>query len=167
MVHDQKSKRVLVAPLDWGLGHATRCIPIIHELLKRNCEVSIATSGDALLLLKAEFPELQFFELPSYQVTYSRSIPFVTNIFLQLQKFLLVISKEHECVRKIIIEHKVDLVISDNRFGCWSKLVPSVMISHQTNILMPFHLKWLQPVINFFNRSQIKKFTECWIPDFP
>ena len=59
------------------------------------------------------------------------------------------------------------MVISDSRFGCWSRLVPTVFVSHQTNILMPPSLKWLEPFINFFNRLQIKKFTVCWIPDFP
>ncbi|MBU3745270.1 MAG: glycosyl transferase family 28, partial [Sediminibacterium sp.] len=31
--------KVLVAPLDWGLGHATRCIPIIAALLSEGYEV--------------------------------------------------------------------------------------------------------------------------------
>ena len=47
--------RILLAPLEWGLGHATRCIPIINELIKQNCEVLIAVEGATEHLLKKEF----------------------------------------------------------------------------------------------------------------
>jgi len=167
MVHDQQARKVLVTPLDWGLGHATRSIPVIHELQNRKCEVVIATSGDALLLLRTEFPTLQFFELPAYRARYSTRIPFMTGILLQMPKFLWAIRKEHVQTQRIIREQKIDFVISDSRFGCWSTRVPTIFISHQTTILMPSHLKWLESAINFFNRQQIKKFTQCWIPDFP
>ena len=56
-------KRILVAPLNWGLGHATRCMPIINALLANNFEPVIASDGYALSLLKKEYPNLQFFEL--------------------------------------------------------------------------------------------------------
>ncbi len=36
---------MLVAPLDWGLGHATRCIPIINELIQQGAQVIVAASG--------------------------------------------------------------------------------------------------------------------------
>lgn len=167
MVRNPQAKKVLVAPLDWGLGHATRCIPIIHELQKKGCEVVIASSGEALVLLKIEFPNLQYFELPSYQARYSSIVPFMIDIFTQLPKFLWIIRKEHAQTKRLIRKQKIDLVISDSRFGCWSQLVPAVFISHQTNIQMPASLKWLESTINFFNRNQIGKFTHCWIPDFP
>ena len=160
-------KRVLVAPLDWGLGHATRSIPIIRELQLKGCEVIIASSSDALVLLKAEFPNLDFFELPSYKATYSRTIPLVIKVFLQLPKFLSVKWNEHGEIERIVKEHQIDLVISDNRYGCWTKRVPTVFITHQINIQMPFALKWMQGIINYFNHRQIRKFGHCWVPDFP
>jgi len=158
-------KRVLITPLDWGLGHATRCIPIIDELLKRGCEVYIATSGSAFDLLKKEFPRLKFFVLPSYKATYSAQLPLMISVFLQVPKFLHVINLEHKQIEKIIADHSIELVLSDNRFGCWSKKVPSVFITHQTKIQMPSILKGLQPIINFFNHQFIKRFKYCWIPD--
>lgn len=158
-------RRVLVAPLDWGLGHATRCIPIINELLKRGCEVYIATSGSALALLKKEFPRLKSFALPSYKATYSVQLPLMISVFLQVPKFLQAINMEHNQIGKIIADHSIELVLSDNRFGCWSKKVPSVFITHQTKIQMPWILKGLQPIINFFNHRFIKRFSYCWIPD--
>ncbi len=68
----QHKKRVLVAPLNWGLGHATRCIPIINALIQYNFEPIIASDGAALDLLKKEFQHLRFFELPSYNITYPK-----------------------------------------------------------------------------------------------
>ena len=66
-----KKTKILVAPLNWGLGHATRCIPIINALLSQNFEVYIASDGVALQLLQKEFPTLKSFELPSYQIKYA------------------------------------------------------------------------------------------------
>ena len=65
------SKRILVAPLNWGLGHATRCIPIIRALLEQGHQPLIASDGVALALLRKEFPSLPFFELSSYKVSYA------------------------------------------------------------------------------------------------
>ena len=42
---------VMVAPLNWGLGHATRCIPLIHAFLKANCKVIIAGEKTTLALI--------------------------------------------------------------------------------------------------------------------
>ncbi len=166
-MNQNNSKRILICPLDWGLGHATRCVPIITELNKRGCEVIVATSGEALILLKKEFPTLEFHEIISYSVQYSLRLPFMINIFLQLPKFIKAISKEHHEVAKIVKERKIDCVISDCRYGCWSYIVPSIFITHQIHLLMPPLLKWIGPLINFFNRLQIKRFTRCWVPDFP
>jgi uncharacterized protein (TIGR00661 family) len=158
-------KRVLVAPLDWGLGHATRCIHVIHELINRNCEVWIASSGSALKLLQQEFPQLPFIELVSYRAKYSKSWPLMLSVFWQLPKFLVAVWKEHYQIQKVVEENKVELIISDNRYGCWSTHVPCIFITHQTNIQMSGMLKLLQPVVNFFNHQFINKFSRCWIPD--
>lgn len=48
-------KRILISPLNWGLGHATRCIPIIKALEANNFEPILASDGDALGLLKKNF----------------------------------------------------------------------------------------------------------------
>jgi uncharacterized protein (TIGR00661 family) len=157
--------RVVVAPLDWGLGHATRCIPIIHELLKRDCNVFIVSSGSALQLLQREFPQLTAFQIESYNASYAARMPLMIAVFLQIPKFLWAIRKEHQQLERIIEEYKIDLVISDNRYGCWSNMVPPVFITHQVTIQMPPLLKWMQPIINYFNARFIERFTQCWIPD--
>lgn len=158
-------KSVLIAPLDWGLGHATRCIPIIQLLLKKGCNVHIASSGDALLLLRKEFPELTFLQLPSYRPLYSRWLPFMINIFWQMPKLLWVIAKEKKAIEALLKKNCYDLLISDNRYGCYSSNLKSVFIGHQINIIMPRGLQWFEPTVNYFNHKLILRFDECWIPD--
>lgn len=160
-------KRVLVAPLDWGLGHATRCIPIVRELLTRNCEVYLAGSGPSSILLRNEFPQLSFFSLPGYHPIYPASGSMVWKMAWQIPKFMRVISHEHREIEAIVRAHRIDLVISDNRFGCWSAQIPSVFITHQRTVLLPAGFKWLEAWVNSLNESLIKKFSCCWIPDRP
>lgn len=160
------SKHILVAVLDWGLGHATRSIVIINALLERGCRVSIAGNGQSLELLKQEYPHLNFYELEPYNVSYSNARPFMLNILLQLPKFLRAIKSEHQQIEELISKYKFDILISDNRYGCWSSVKPSILITHQLNLQMPDYLIWVSGLVNYFNHRQLKKFTTLWVPDF-
>jgi uncharacterized protein (TIGR00661 family) len=160
-------KNVLVTPLDWGLGHATRCVPIINELLKRDCNVFIGGCGDSLELLKKEFPALTFLQLPAYKPVYPSSGSMAFKILTQLPKFMSTIKQEHTVIEKIVKASNIDLVISDNRFGCWTSSIPSVFITHQTNVMLPKRFRWLAGIVRRMNLSLIRKFSSCWIPDYP
>lgn len=160
-------KRILVTPLDWGLGHATRCIPVIRKLLNRSCEVMIAGSGASLLLLQKEFPQLTFFSLSPYAPKYPATDSMVWTMAMQLPKFLQTIRHEHDEVDALITQQKIDLVISDNRYGCWTTKVPCIFMTHQSNILMPKRFGWLAPVVRKLNQRIMNRFSGCWIPDYP
>jgi uncharacterized protein (TIGR00661 family) len=153
--------------LDWGLGHATRCIPIIRELLSRNCDVFVAGSGDSLKLLNLEFPFLPSFVLPSYNPVYPSNGSMIWAMLLQVPKFSSVIRKEHRCIEELIERHGINILISDNRYGCWSKEIPAVFTTHQTNIQMPKKLKWLEGVVHTITMKLMSRFSVCWIPDIP
>ena len=155
-------KRILIAPLNWGLGHATRCIPIINALLKLNYTPIIASDGIALALLKKEFPELTFDELPAYNVTYSKKASlFKWKLLLDSPKLFYTINKEKKATKALLKKHNIDGIISDNRLGVSSKKVPSVFITHQLNVLSG-STTWLSTKIH---QNIIKKFDECWVPD--
>lgn len=154
--------RILVSPLDWGLGHTTRCIPIIQHLLDRNVEVVVATSGASLMLLKEEFPQMEYIELKGYRVRYSSFLPVSMAVALQVPKINRAIAREHRELQTIIESKKIDAVISDNRFGLWSDKVPCVFITHQLNIHSPF----AKVLLTEKNLGYIKNFTTCWIPDY-
>src|ERR1700741_5082573 len=112
--------RILVVPLDWGLGHATRCVPIIKELLSNDCEVLLGAEGPQRSLLQKEFPQLTYLSVPVYNMWYSRRRSlFIVTILLQLPKLFLTIYKEHVWLKKVVKEKKIDAVISDNRFGLY------------------------------------------------
>lgn len=160
-------KRVLVTPLDWGLGHATRCIPVIRLLLKYTCAVYIAGSGDSLLLLQKEFPQLATFILPAYKPVYPAGGSMVFKMARQLPRFSRVIQEEHRLTEEIVIRERIDIVISDNRYGCWSSVAKSIFITHQSNILMPKRFGWLSPFVRRANHRMMRKFLQCWIPDRP
>ena len=158
----KKQKTILVAPLHWGLGHATRCIPIISELLKHGFDVVIASDGAALLLLRKEFPELHWVELPSYNITYPKNgAYFKWSLLLKLPKIKKTIASEKRMTEKLLSEIQIDGIISDNRFGVRSKEVPSVFITHQLNVLTG-STSFLSSRIH---KKVIKQFNECWVPD--
>lgn len=155
-------KRILVAPLNWGLGHATRCIPIINELIKFNFEPIIASDGVALSILKKEFPKLTCLELPSYKITYSKKAShFKLKILKDSPTIIKAIKKEKKATKLIIEEYNISGIISDNRFGVRSKHIPSVFITHQLNVLSGT-TSWLSSKLH---QRYISKFDTCWVPD--
>lgn len=159
-------QRILIAPLNWGLGHATRCIPIINELISQGHYIIIAADGFPLQLLREEFSELPFVDFPSFQIQYAAGKSQVGAMLKSLPRVVLGIRKEHQQLQKFIVEYQISMVISDNRFGLWSKLVPSIYITHQLMIKMPRGLKFLEPLAWLMHRFIINKYTACWIPDF-
>ncbi|WP_456867851.1 glycosyltransferase [Galbibacter sp. BG1] len=157
-----KKKKILVAPLNWGLGHATRCIPILRALIAENFEPIIASDGEAYKLLNKEFPDLQFVELPSYKIKYAEKAKnFKLKMLWDSPKILNAIKKEKKRTKELVKELALDGIISDNRLGVYSKKVPSVFITHQLNVLTG-NTTWFSSEMH---QKIIKKFDECWVPD--
>ena len=155
-------KNILVAPLNWGLGHATRCIPIIKELQNQGFTPILASDGVALSLLKKEFPELVALELPSYNIEYAKKGKnFKWKLLQNSPNTLNAILSEKKLVKKLVSEYNLHGIISDNRLGVHSKKVPSVFITHQIRV-MSGKTTWISSKIH---QKLIKKYTECWVPD--
>lgn len=155
-------KRILIAPLNWGLGHATRCMPIINTLSQLGAEVVIASDGRAAHLLQKEYPHLTHLQLPAYNIRYWSSNMFL-NIAPQLPKIQWAMLKEYFKTQKIIKAYNIDAIISDNRFGCFSPKIPSIFLTHQLNIKIPNPL--VERLVKWINHFYIKRFDACWIPD--
>ncbi|WP_223032653.1 glycosyltransferase [Hanstruepera marina] len=156
------NKRILVAPLNWGLGHATRCIPIIHALKRRGFSPIIASDGAALQLLNKEFPELISLELPSYNIEYSKKgKDFKLKLIKDSPRIIKTIKTEKKAVKQLIEEYNISGIISDNRFGVYNKSVPSIFITHQLKVLSG-NTTWFSTKLH---EKIIKKFNECWVPD--
>lgn len=158
--------KTLVAPLNWGLGHATRCIPLIQKLLSEGHEIIIASDGHPMELLKTVFPGLSFTVLPSYNIRYNKGKSQLTAMLRSIPVMLWGIIREHHQLKRIIREHQIEQVISDNRFGLWNKHIHSTYITHQLMIKMPKGLGFMTPVIWLGHRFFINRFDVCLIPDF-
>jgi len=155
---------ILIAPLDWGLGHATRCIPIIKYLIEQDCHVILAASGKPASLLTAEFPKVELLPLPGYGLHYSASSRLnVLKILSQLPKILISIKQEHRWLDALVKTRQINMVISDCRFGLRHKNVFSVLMTHQLAIQSP--IKWVKQQLRAWNYRFINRFNECWVPD--
>jgi UDP-N-acetylglucosamine:LPS N-acetylglucosamine transferase len=159
------NNRILIAPLDWGLGHATRCIPIIKYLLAQNCTVIIGAEGSTADLLKSEFPEIIVLPLNGYRIKYSKKrFSFLLKIITQLPQILNAIQYEKRWVNDAIKTHNINGVISDNRLGFFSNKISSVYITHQ--LLIKTGLSFFDKIAQKIHYNYINKFSVCWVPDF-
>ncbi len=159
-------RRILISPLDWGLGHASRIIPLINRYLEQGDNVIIAGSGLSLNLLKKQFPTLESIEIPSFKMKYSAGKSQVWAVAKAFPKLIYYSIREHSALKRIVKEKNIDFIISDNRFGLYHKTVPSAYITHQLLIKLPKGWAWLEPFVAFVHRCIINRFTECWVPDF-
>ena len=163
----KNTKTILIAPLDWGLGHATRCMPIINLLLEKKHRIIIAGNGDSFYLLKEQYPALTFYELPGYNITYATGKNAAFYALLQTPKIIKTINKEHEVIKQIVAIEKVDLLISDNRYGVWHHKVKSIIICHQIALQAPNVFKWTNSFFLAMHLKRLQKFDTLWIPDEP
>ena len=158
--------KILIAPLNWGLGHAARCIPLIHSYLSKGDEVVLGGDGDSLLLLRRTFPDLRVVDLPSLELRYDddpqqrsfywRAIPLLIRFTLADRYYL----------RQVLAREKFDMVISDNRFGLFSRDVHSVYITHQLYPILPKRLRVFQPIARALHACIYKRYDEVWVPDY-
>lgn len=168
MASHPNNKKILFGVLNWGLGHATRSYQLIQELIENQNEVLIASSGNALSWLKANFPENQFLELPNYHIQYPKSESstkrgFALKLLRQQRKIRRTINQEKKLCGKWVAEYEIDLVYSDHCLGFYSAQVPSYVVAHQINILAPNLNKW----VNKWHQNQLKNFNKILIPDYP
>ncbi len=159
---NQHKKRVLVCPLDWGLGHASRCIPLINKLTEAGLEVVIAADRAPLELLKNEFPDMEHLVFPGPEVKYPKRIGMALFMLFKAPKMIRWFKDERLLLESFISTYAIDAVISDNRYGVYSTKVPSIFITHQLFIQAPLGKRALKA----FTASHAKNFTETWVPDF-
>jgi len=159
------TKNILISPLDWGMGHASRIIPVIEILRNNGHNIIVAASGLQKKLLSSSFPDIIFEDIIPYNIKLSDKKSQNRVILSQIPKIIIAIKKEHKQVKALIQKHNINLVISDNRYGFYNKDVKSIFITHQTHILLPKKIKFLENILNKINTRLINKFDVCWVPD--
>jgi UDP:flavonoid glycosyltransferase YjiC (YdhE family) len=142
---------VFISPLSWGLGHAGRVTPIIKELLNHGHEVTVATSGDALEMLKKEFSECRFIFFRDYPSPYSSTRFFLPKFALSIPNLSKALADEKKIADRLLSNDRFDMVISDSRLGVYSEKIPSFLISHQLRFSLPYYIKPIETLSLYIN----------------
>lgn len=159
-------EKILFAPLNWGLGHAARIVPLVQNEIDKGNLVYFTATGLAKGFLKKEFPNAQFIEAPEFKIRYAQKPFFTTVLFLQMPLFFISFFRDWYYLRSIIKLHGITKVIADNRYGFHNKNIKSILVTHQLFIKLPGVLKILEPFLHFVTRLLINRFNECWVPDY-
>ena len=158
--------KILIAPLNWGLGHATRCIPIIEHYLQQGHQVILAGDGDSLLLLQQRFPSLTSIDFPPLKLHYTsnpQQLGFYIRAIFSLIRATLA---DHYHLQQLLAREHFDLIISDNRFGLYTRDTQSIYITHQLYPILPKRLKIFQPLARAIHACIYKRYHQVWVPDY-
>ncbi len=165
-MQEESHKRILVCPLPWGLGHAGRMIAVIERLRHRHT-VIIASDGPAINLLRREFPGLTFIRFPFPTIRYGREGIGTLRWGLLSLYFLISKTRDLEKIKRLVKLHKIDIVLSDNRYGARARGTRNILVSHQLAPKLPRGLGFARPLVHGVIRNLAGKFDQCWVPDYP
>ena len=154
--------KILFGVFDWGLGQATRDMPLIAELLKNN-QVHILSTGWALKVLKDRFKDkCEYYDIPSVPPPYTKT-PFFKLKFALFSPLMIKNLRYARSKSLEIINRHFDRVISDCRYDVYDRPDNSYFINHQLRFKAPigvgrFLEKWLA--------SWMKQYRYIIVPDF-
>jgi hypothetical protein len=160
-------KNILICPLEWGLGHSSRMIPLAITLRDMNHNVIVASGEEHLMFFRKEVPGIKYLRFPGFKPRYSRFIPQYLFILMKTPLLLYHTISEHYKLKKIINEYNINLIISDNRFGLWNKNIESVYVTHMLRIPLPKSIRFMEFVGIILHRMIIRQYTYCLVPDLP
>lgn len=158
-------KNILICPLEWGLGHAGRMVPLAKKLKELNNNIFFGSGKEHLSFLRGEVQGATFIYFPGSRISYSRYLPQYLVVLFNLPLLLCHSVGEHYRLKKIVRDYSIDIVISDNRLGLWHTGIKSVFITHQLRIPFPKPFRFLEQTGIWICRSIAKKYTWCYVPD--
>jgi len=156
-----RHKKILISALDWGFGHTTRCASLIKKLLENNNDVIFAGNTNQCQFIAKEFPSIKTELIAGYNITLSSKKSTYLQLVFQLKSIVSAIKNENNWVDEFVENNKIDLIISDNRYGFRHKSIHSVFMGHQINIKAPL----FQNSANKKLLKYINQFNSCWIVD--
>jgi len=160
-------QNILICPLEWGLGHAARMIPLAVKLREQNFNVIIGTGKEHQALYRTEIIGIECIDFPGFKPGYSKYLPQYLSLFFKIPVLIYHIFSEHVKLKRIIRESEIDIVISDNRFGLWNSSIKTVYVTHQLRIPFPVALRPFEFIGIAIHRAVIRKYSFCFIPDLP
>jgi uncharacterized protein (TIGR00661 family) len=160
-------KNILITPLGWGLGHAGRMIPLSLRLKEMGHNITIAGNEECLSLFRNETAGMNLVLFSGFTMRYSNNVPPYITVLWKLPALIIKSLRDHRILKNLIKRYQADIVISDNRFGCWNRKIKSIYVTHQLRIIFPVQFRFLEPLGIAFHRFIINKYDLCLIPDFP
>lgn len=166
--------KILVAPLNWGLGHASRCVPLVHRFLAEGHEVILGGDGESLTLLRKHFPKLRYVYLAPLNLRYSKGRRQVWAMLRAFPQLVWWAVKDHAILKAVLREEHIDRIVSDNRFGLYindkwqiaNDKSECIYMTHQLHILFPKGWKWLEPLAARLHARICTRYNKVWVPDY-
>jgi spore coat polysaccharide biosynthesis predicted glycosyltransferase SpsG len=153
--------KIIFSPLNWGMGHVSRSLPLLEQLLNQHNSITVFCSAAQQKIYELYFSNLRFIHHDPYAFSFGKK-GFNTLGFIKQLPSLI---KQHQTELKRIAEYialyPTDYIISDQRYGFRSASVCSIFITHQCSLALPWYLGLGQ----FINRSLIQRFNMTWIMD--
>ena len=158
-----REKRILISVLNWGMGHVSRSIGLIHQLIDQKNVVIIACSVEQEEIFKQYFDSIEIIRHDGYPFKFGGKGNFAWDLFKGLVKLKKRMKREQKEVELMLEKYSIDLVLSDHRYGFYTPLVQSFFITHQFNLPVP----WYQRNADRFHKKLMSKFDLVWIMDYP
>lgn len=163
-----------MAPLNWGLGHASRCVPLVQRLLNEGHEVILGGDGESLTLLRKHFPKLRYTYLAPLNLKYGKGKRQVWAVLRALPKLIKWSIKDHLMIKALLNEEPINQVISDNRFGLYlnhqspitNHKCECIYMTHQLHIMLPHGWKWAEPIASRIHARIYTRYNKVWVPDY-
>jgi len=153
---------VLISPLNWGMGHVSRSIALITELVQQKNQVYFAGDEDQIRMVRSYHPDIKIIHHLGYPFRFGAKGNFGLDLAFSYPALNKRLKEERKEVEKYVSENKIDLVISDHRYGFLSEKVPSVLLTHQVNLPVKWHEQWVQKI----HHNLLAKFNRIWVPDY-
>lgn len=157
--------KILVAPLNWGIGHATRCIPLIRQWLDQGHQVVLGGDGEALVRLSKAFPQLPTLSLAPLHIRYGKHRSQIWAMIKAIPQLIRFSILDHQWIQRYQTLEQFDWIVSDNRFGLYTHSAHCIYITHQIYIHLPRGWRWLEPLAYRMHKALWSHYDEVWIPD--
>ncbi len=157
------NKTILLSPLNWGMGHVARCVPLIHQLIQQENRIIIACNESQKQIFLSYFPLLDYENHEGYPFKFNGKGNFGKDLFLNFFKLTKRLKLEKKEVEKLVTKYKIDVILSDHRYGFISQKCTSIFITHQLNLPVLRHSK----LVDHIHKKLINPFDFIWILDTP
>ncbi len=158
---DISNQRILISVLNWGMGHVARSIGLIHLLIQNENKIFIAGDDKQLSIFKEYFPDCVFIQHDAYPFKFKGKGNFALDLILQSKNLFTRMKREKKEVENYVRIHRIDMVLSDHRYGFIHSTIPTVFITHQLNL----PLKWYQKGAQRLHLKMMQSFSYIWVMD--